>query len=283
MLKFYVRGDFMDVKETLNSFFKREKIEYYGILAYSDCRETLPRLTARAGFFPKSAIIYVIPYYGGETINLSRYAASRDYHVYLKELNSRLASVIAELFPGSKTAGFGDHSPIDERDAALALGLGVAGDNGLLINEKYGSYVFIGDLLTDIPPSELFASERLPISKCEHCGACKAACPTGILRGEGEDCLSAITQKKGALSDEEISLMRKFNTAWGCDFCQTSCPHNSDAKKTPIEFFLRDRVEELTETALSQMTESEFSSRAFSWRGRAVVERNISIMNDLVN
>ena len=43
----------------------------------------------------------------------------------------------------------------------------------------------------------------MKIIHCEHCGACKRACPTGILRGEGVDCLSAITQKKGTLEDSE--------------------------------------------------------------------------------
>lgn len=273
----------MELKEALRSFFEREKIEYYGVLAYSDCRETLPRLREKGGFEPKSAIIYVIPYYGGETVNLSRYAASRDYHIYIKELNSRLSSFISDFFPNSKTAGFGDHSPIDERDAALAVGLGIVGDNGLLINPKYGSYVFIGDMLTDIPPETLGAKKRLSYVGCEHCGMCKIACPTGILRGEGEECLSAITQKKGALSDTEANLMREYNTAWGCDICQSSCPHNKSPERTPIEFFLSDRVNELSEASLAAMSDEEFASRAFAWRGKKVVQRNLSVLNKKAN
>ena len=268
----------MNKNDLLREFFEREKIEYFGTLSYSDCRETMPRLVQNGEFLPKSAIIYLVPYYGGETVNLSRYAASRDYHIYLKGINSRLSSFLSENFPECKTAGFGDHSPIDERDAASAAGLGILGDNGLLINEKYGSYVFVGDMLTDISPEALDGVSRAAHLRCEGCGACKRACPTGILRGEGVDCLSAITQKKGTLTDEECDLMRKYHTAWGCDLCQSACPHNRSAKITPIEFFLEDRVLELNENVLSSMSDEEFSSRAFAWRKRATVERNVRIL-----
>ena len=117
-------------------------------------------------------------------------------------------------------------------------------------------------------------------SSPSHCGACKRACPAGILRGEGEDCLSAITQKKGELSDSEISLMIKFNTAWGCDLCQISCPHNKNPEKTPLEFFYRDRIDHLTRPLLDAMSKDEFKSRAFAWRGRKTVERNLDILLD---
>ena len=88
-------------------------------------------------------------------------------------------------FPDCSYRGYGDHSPIDERYAALACGLGIAGDNGLIINEKYGSYVFIGDVICDVPPETLSAMPVGKILHCSHCGRCRSACPTGILRGEG--------------------------------------------------------------------------------------------------
>ena len=162
--------------------------------------------------------------------------------------------------------------------AALVAGLGIVGDNGLIINEKYGSYVFIGDVVTDIPPEELGAIPPREVGHCHHCGACLRACPTGILRGEGADCLSAITQRKGELTDEEITLMRKYNTAWGCDLCQSACPYNRNPLITPIQFFHRERIAYLTRDILDAMDKSAFMRRAFAWRGRKTVERNLDVL-----
>ncbi len=268
------------MREWLDLIFAEMKIEYYSILSYSDCRETGGNIIKRANLTPRSVIIYLVPYYTGECENISRYAASLDYHLAIKEINETIARALSKKFPEAKIVGYGDHSPIDERGAALISGLGIAGDSGLLINEKYGTYVFIGDVITDIPPEKLGAISPREISRCESCGLCNAACPTGILRGEGCECLSEITQKKGELSEDEASLMREYNTAWGCDECQSACPYNSNPKKTPLEFFYRDRMEKLTKEALCSMDKDTFSMRAFSWRGRKTVERNLAILED---
>lgn len=256
-------------------FFKKENIEYYGALDYSDILEVNPRLRERENIDAKSVIVFLLPYYSGETENLSRYSASLDYHIVIKEITEKLCKLIKEIYPFGNAVGFGDHSPIDERGAALLAGLGILGDNGLLINEKYGSYVFIADVITDVPPEVIEASIPLPVSRCEGCGACKRSCPTGILRSESSECLSAITQKKGELSDEEIKMMLKFDTVWGCDICQSVCPHNKKPRVTPIEFFKRNRIERLTLEALDTMDDEEFAKRAFAWRGRKTVRRNL--------
>ena len=264
------------IKNTLTSL----GIEYYAVLDYAACRESAPNIMKREGFIPRSVIIYLLPYYTGETENISRYAASLDYHIAISEVNAALSSAILALCPTANLKGYGDHSPIDERHAALVAGLGMAGKNGLIINEKYGSYVFIGDLVTDISPNELDAVTPRDITPCEGCGACLCACPTGILRGDGESCLSAITQRKGELSDSEIALMRKYNTAWGCDLCQSSCPHNRHPEKTPVEFFFGDAIYSLTSQALDSMSDEEFSRRAYAWRKRATIARNLQILEN---
>lgn len=256
-------------------FFKKENIEYYAAIDYADVLEINPGLRERQNINAKSVIIFLLPYYSGETENLSRYAASLDYHIIIKNVAGRLSDLLRDLYPSSCAVGFGDHSPIDERGAALISGLGILGENGLLINEKYGSYVFIADVITDIPAELLGAGKPIPVSKCEGCGLCKKMCPTGILRNESTECLSAITQKKGELSEEEIDMMIKFNTVWGCDICQSVCPHNKNPRATPIEFFKKDRIEYLTSEVLDAMDKEVFSKRAFAWRGRKTVERNL--------
>ncbi len=264
----------------LKDFFEKERIEYYGVLDYNDLRECSPEIMKRESFTPRSVIIYLLPYYTGETVNISRYAASYDYHIKIREVNSALSSLISEHFPTSSAKGYGDHSPIDERDAAIKAGLGILGKSGLLINEKYGTYIFIGDLVTDIPPELLGARVAEPYRFCCGCELCKAACPTGILRGECSDCLSFITQKKGELTEEECGLMRRYNTAWGCDLCQSVCPYNKEPEKTPLDFFYSERIEELTEERLAEMGKKEFEKRAFAWRGRRTVQRNLEILKN---
>ena len=266
----------MKIKSALSEFFRSEGIEYFGTIAYEDCRETSAQIIEREDFLPKSVIMYLLPYYGGESGNLSLYAASRDYHIAIREVNRRLIALLQAEIPGATLVGYGDHSPIDERDAALSLGLGILGDNGLLINEKYGSYVFVGDVVTDIEPEALGATLVLPHKRCEGCGLCRKNCPTGCLSGGG-DCLSAITQRKGTLSEKEQEMMRKVNTVWGCDECQRVCPYNLRAEKTPLSFFLSDRIENLTPEILSSLNKEQLRERAFGWRGRKILERNLSV------
>jgi len=265
--------------EAIKSFFENEKIEYFAVLPYCVCRETSPEIMAREEFAPKSVIIFLTPYYTGKGENISRYAVSLDYHIYVRDVASRLAEVLKQHFPEATFRAFGDHSPIDERHAAISAGLGILGDNGLVINEKYGTYVFVAELICDVPAEALGEiSTPAPLSFCEHCGACKKACPTKILSGEGDACLSFITQKKGELAELEKELMIRHNTVWGCDECQSACPHNESPEITPIPFFHEERIEKLTGEILSSLSKQEFKRRAFSWRGRKTVERNLKIL-----
>ncbi len=265
------------LRENIASALLDKGITSFCMLDYRHLKEVKPRLVRKEGFEPKSAIVYLIPYFAGFTKNLSVYAASVDYHSVIREISEALTSII-EADGKYKALGFGDHSPIDERSAALIGGLGILGDNGLLINEEYGSFVFIGDVITDVPPDELDCDAPLEIKRCEGCGACRTACPTGILCGKGDKCLSAITQKKGELDDGEIALMKQHSTVWGCDICSLSCPHNKSPRLTPIPHFYNDRIEFLTKETLDAMSDDEFGNRAFSWRGRAVLERNLNLL-----
>lgn len=259
-----------------------EKIDCYAVIPFSACKITKQHLLDRAPFAPQTAILFLVPYYAGETENLSRYASACDYHLYMRDLFTRLTPPLAEK-TGYRYLGFADHSPIDERHAAAIAGLGIRGDNGLLINEKYGSFVFIGELLTDAPPSLLGAKEPITPLRCPSCGACKNACPSGCLRGESTLCLSAVTQKKGELTEEERALLLQGNSLWGCDVCQEICPYNQriirEKQYTPITYFHKDRMAHLTREMLNAMDEETFTARAFSFRGRAPLERNLELLD----
>ncbi len=265
----------MKRNEYLNSRFCENGIEYWAALPLSELKITKKYLIDRLDFVPACAIIFLVPYYVGDAENLSEYAAARDYHGFISEVGGRICDTLKENL-GASGAFFGDHSPIDERDAAARSALGIIGDNGLLINEKYGTYVFIGEVLTDAPPESITCIEAVTTEFCEHCGECMRACPIS----EIGECLSAITQKKGELTDKERQYIKKYGSAWGCDICQSACPHNRSPKPTPIRYFWEKRTPRLTSELVDGMDGGEFSERAYAWRGRDVLMRNLEMLEN---
>ena len=68
----------------LKKYFSSKNIEYFSVISYNNCREINKNIADRENFVPKSVIIYLLPYYTGETVNTSRYAASYDYHIAIR-------------------------------------------------------------------------------------------------------------------------------------------------------------------------------------------------------
>ena len=124
------------------------------------------------------------------------------------------------------------------------------------------------------------ATPAAPARTCDGCGACLEACPTGILAGKGCECLSELTQRKGELAAQTVALMKKVGTVWGCDECQRACPYNSDPAVTPIEYFHRERLTRVSLSDINAMSDEEFSRRAYAWRGRKVIVRNLEAVGD---
>ena len=222
----------------------------------------------------KSVICVLFPYYLGEEyyrdLNMSRYAVSEDYHIVAREMIASFTEKLGRLFPGAVFEGFTDSSPLPEVRCAVACSLGVIGKNRLCINPVYGSWFFIGEIVTDMR----FETTPPENTECPGCGECLRACPTGALSDGGLDperCLSALTQKKGELSEETKRLMRKYNTAWGCDVCQVVCPMNVNKKPTPIARFYE------TAGAVFDPDNAE-GNRAFMWRGEKTARRNARVM-----
>ena len=261
-------------------------VEYAAALPFSACNVFAPDIIERRGVSVseiKTALLFLVPYYvgGEEGGNISVYARAHDYHYFFEKLYLEAIPTLSRAY-GARFFGFADKSAIGEVRAASAAGLGKIGDNGLIINEKYGSFVFIGEILTDAPPAAFGADERgaYEPSFCPHCGACKKACPMS----EGLGCLSMVTQKKGELTPEERDFILRHGSAWGCDICSAVCPFTKKAieagNETPIEFFRRDRIVHLTSGAVNAMDKAAFRERAFAWRGKKTVLRNLEIFGE---
>ncbi len=227
----------------------------------------------------KSIIVFLLPYNSGaQPYNISLYATGKDYHKVCAEISKKISAKLTDS--GYKSVSFADVGPLSERRLAQKAGLGFIGNNGFLINEKYGSYTFIGYIITDC---YLTSSESTP-GECMKCGKCITSCPGKALNENSfckDKCISYITQKKGDLNAEETELIKKGKSAWGCDICQRVCPMNKDKAISSLPDFNEDLILCIKNEYLSNSQfRKKYKERAFSWRGKAVIERNLSILND---
>lgn len=188
---------------------------------------------------------------------ISCYAWGKDYHEVLGEklkiLNDYL---IHELAPGSKAKWYVDTGPVLERSYAAQAGLGWIGKNTLLLNKKHGSFLFLGEILTD---AELVSDEPAD-NLCKTCTACLDACPVGALEEAGllnaNKCISYLTLEHRSEFPLNADL---HGYLAGCDLCQTICPYNTHAP-AGREPALQPRPEVLALTVekASGLTETKF-------------------------
>jgi epoxyqueuosine reductase len=160
---------------------------------------------------------------------ISRYAWGRDYHEIMREKLERLRRAIEELAPGAETRVYVDTGPVVERAFARFSGLGWMGKNTCIINERKGSWFFLGVILTN-----LALEPGLPASdRCGTCRACLDACPTGALVEpyvmDASRCISYLTiELKGSIP---LELRPGIGVnVFGCDICQDVCPWNSKGR-----------------------------------------------------
>lgn len=253
-------------------------IDQWGVCAFADALPLLEvRAKARIPENAKSIIVFLFGYYTNsyELRNISRYAIVDDYHTVIRGILENLAQNINKKYINNIFIPFVDASPLVEVRAAYLSGLGDVGRNGQLLNPVYGSYCFIGEIVTDLvlPPGQ-------PQSKkmCVNCGQCLAACPTGALSEDGFDktkCRSFLTQKKGALSEWERGQIQAGGFVWGCDRCTDACPVNRQAAKSRVEAFYRDNQPVLGYDTIGKLCET----KAYGWRGEKVLRRNLDIIS----
>jgi epoxyqueuosine reductase QueG len=250
----------------------------WGVCPFREIQDNLIKCRAlsRLPAHPRSVIImafpYLLPEEYYENSNVSKYAVPADYHDILYARLERAAEKLREKYPEEEFVFFADNSPIPEVRAACVAGIGILGKNSLLITEKYGSFVFLGEIVTSMP----LASSGGEIRGCLECGECTRACPCGaIVNGKinKELCLSDITQRKGQLTAGQRELIKKSGCIWGCDICQNVCPLNRAADTTDISEFINT-----ADGKIEAGTPVE--GRAFGWRGEAVIRRNLDISKE---
>ena len=272
-------GGKIPLGDAAKAAFAAAHIPDFGVCAFSAVADRLLpcRAAARLPKGARSVLIAAFPYRFPETgapRNLSRYASVKDYHRVVPAALEQVAAALKAAAPRGEFAVFCDNSPIPEREAAAMAGLGMIGDNGLLIHPVFGSYLFLGEIVTDrlLTPT---GSGR--VEGCIHCGACGAACPTDSIRrgtAKAETCLSAITQKKGDLTPAEQAAVRQGGLCWGCDRCQEVCPCNRTARVAPYPGFSG----ETPRLTAQDLEDADLTFRAYGWRGAAPLKRNLAIL-----
>ena len=225
----------------------------------------------------KSIISIAFPYSFGEekngSIYFSDYTKGRDYHRVVSVYLNKICRLIEEL--QGEAMPFVDSNPLPERYLANRSGIGFLGKNNMIITEKYGSKVFLGEIITS-----LYLEEDEPIeNKCYNCELCLKACPTKSISEEAKNsniCLSYITQKKHIEDDWFTKLSGRI---FGCDSCQNVCPYNKGASFSSIKEFLP--FEFMKEIDLNQLInmdklvfKDKYSLTSSGWRGKNILQRN---------
>lgn len=200
-----------------------------------------------------------------------------DYHHVLREKLQLLGEFIETKVEGFQFKPMVDTGELSDRAVAERAGIGFSGKNCAIITPEFGSYVYLGEMITNIP----FPQDGPVDDSCGDCTICIDSCPTGALEEGGrlnaKKCLAFLTQTKGFLPDEYRSKIG--NQLYGYDTCQVVCPKNKG-----IDFHLHEEFEpdpELVKPKLipilslsNKEFKAKFGPMAGSWRGKKPIQRN---------
>lgn len=213
---------------------------------------------------------------------ISRYAWGDDYHDVVMAKLKELCSFIRELVSHPVLCKpYVDTGPVLERVYARYAGIGWFGKNTCIINERIGSWIYLGEVITSLDLS----FDLPPPDRCGTCTRCIDACPTGALVEpyvlDARRCISYLTiEHRGRIPRDLRGAMG--NHIFGCDICQDVCPWNRKAKVKedepfkPRDGFLSPSLETMLSVARDYYTEV-FRKSAVRRAKRGGLLRNIMV------
>lgn len=239
----------------------------------------------------KSIISIGVPYLRkDEKYNnlFSKYTQGEDYHKVVSYYLNSIGEIIRNH--GYEYRIFCDTNKLPERYIAYLCGVGHIGRNSLLYTEKYGSYVFLGEIITNAYLCEnktldYYEQKFSDIEKFEECGICKRClykCPNKVLFDKNfRTCISNLTQQK-KLTKEECDNLNGM--IFGCDVCQDNCPKNKNIEYSREEMFnVQEFMKSVYDEEILNMDNKffldNFKKVACSWRGKKTLIRNAIIKN----
>ena len=194
---------------------------------------------------------------------IARYAWGKDYHILMKERLTQLESFLHSHVPEIQTKSYVDTGPIMEKPWAQEAGLGWIGKHTNLVSTEFGSWLLLGEILTNIP----LEVDEPATDLCGTCSLCIQVCPTNAIVEpyllDAERCISYLTiEKHGSVDDLPAELRKKIgNRIFGCDDCLDICPFNVNASPTaepgfqPSTWTLHPQL-----PTLAKLTKEEFQS-----------------------
>lgn len=204
----------------------------------------------------------------------------KDYHHVLRDRLKKMEDFIREFVADAELRSMVDTGELSDRAVAERAGIGWSGKNCAIITPQFGSYVYLGEMITNIPLPPDDPIEDL----CGSCNQCVEACPTGALVEGGQlnaqKCLAFLTQTKGFLPDDMRGKIG--NTLYGWDTCQVVCPYNKGIdvhhhpEMEPDPEVVRPQLKPLLKMSNREFRE-KFGEAAGSWRGKKPIQRNAII------
>ncbi len=230
--------------------------------------------------YPSKMKVRVVSKRGERRGIFCRASWGKDYHHILRERLQKLEEFIQSRIPEAICKSMVDTGELVDRAVAQRAGIGWSGKNCSIITPEFGSYVYLGEMITNLP----FEPDKPMEDKCGSCNKCVEVCPTGALIQGGQldaqKCIAFLTQTKGFLAEPYREKLG--NRLYGCDTCQTVCPENKGK-----DFHLHDEMEPDPEVAKPLLRPLLFiSNREFkekygpvsgSWRGKKPIQRNAII------
>lgn len=239
----------------------------------------------------KTIISIAVPYLREDNFyneKFSKYTNGLDYHFVVNNYLKKICEFIEGF--GYECKSFCDSNNLPERYIAYLCSVGHIGRNSLLYTKRYGSYVFLGEIITnaklcDEMPFYFYKEKCKKINEFNECGKCSNClkkCPNQVLEDKDfRKCISNLTQQKNL----DLNEMEKLNgMIFGCDICQDVCPKNRNVEFSFEKHFdTLEFLKNITDEEIVNMNNSYFKNNfkksSCSWRGKNLLKRNVIIKN----